>query len=213
MVDADHVITEAELLSLNHLKLAGEYFDGLPPYSMYSLSEGLYNRYNTWFPYDLEAQHDQYKTQAVHDIQRQTDAEVLSNYTTTKTAITDAKKALYDFIESTPPILALVNHDNWEKHYFPALCKKGAMPTLEEITTACGATNETIICEAATALADLTEEQHTEFNTKFNATLETFQPFMAPAHAMDESMNTIINGVFTTPEGRNSPIGQFSGAL
>lgn len=113
MVDADHVITEAELLSLQHLKTAGAAFDMLPPVSLYTLSNGLYMEYNTWFPYDMEGSSNRFETQAVHNIETATDTEVLSNYTTTKTAVTDSKKALYDFIESTPPILALVNHENW----------------------------------------------------------------------------------------------------
>lgn len=101
MVDEDHIITEAELLALQHLKTAGEAFYMLPPISMYTLSNGLYMEYNSWFPYGMEAgsNPDRYKNQAVRNIERATNTEVLSNYTITKTAVTDAKKALYDFIE------------------------------------------------------------------------------------------------------------------
>lgn len=196
MVDAEHVITKEELLSLQHLKLAGETFDLLAPISMYTLANGLYEKYNTWFPYDLADSGDAYREQAVLDIESAVDAEVLSNYTTTKTAVTNAKKALYDFIESTPPILALVNHANWTEFYFPALCKKGSMPPLADITTACADTNDTHACEAATTLADLTDAQRTEFNTKFNATLDTFAPFAPAGYAMDVAVNTTVQAAF-----------------
>lgn len=88
------------------------------------------------------------------------------------------------------------------------------MPSLDDITAMCSATNDSIACDAATTLADLTEAQRTEFNTKFNATLDTFEPFVVAGYIMDASMNETINGVLADPNQRmSSPIAQFVGQL
>jgi len=88
------------------------------------------------------------------------------------------------------------------------------MPTLDDINAACTATNETIVCEAATTLADLTEAQRTEFNTKFNATLDTFEPFVIAGHFMDASMNETIDGVMADASQRSrNPIARYIGEL
>lgn len=86
------------------------------------------------------------------------------------------------------------------------------MPPLAEITTACSETNETKVCAAATTLADLTDAQRTEFNTKFAATIDTLVPFVAAGFVMDHSMNETIQTVLRSGNYQ-APIAQFVGKL
>ena len=145
---------------------------------------------------------------AVNDIEAAADAEVLANYTEAHNATLTTKKAVYDFIAANEPFANLVADSNWTKHYYPALCKKGGMPTAEELDTACNETGEVRVCNARDILSNVTADQREEFNTKWGAAIESLLPFIKAGHAMDAQINSIVDDVFASgSEGRTSPIG------